>query len=118
MLKPGDVVTVEFPGVNGVKRRPAVVVSTELYHRTRPDIILGLLTSQTINTTLPSDHAVHDWQAAGLNKPSVFRTFLATMPATALTLIGQLSDSDLEAVQHCLQASLAVAQARMICHIP
>ena len=42
MLKPGDVVTVEFPGIGGVKRRPAVVVSTDQYHRTRPDIILGL----------------------------------------------------------------------------
>ncbi len=29
MLKPGDVVTVEFPGIDGVKRRPAVVVSTD-----------------------------------------------------------------------------------------
>lgn len=108
MLKPGDVVTVEFPGVEGVKRRPAVVVSSELYHRTRPDIILGLLTSQIINTSLPSDFVLRDWAAAGLNKPSVFRTFLATMPATAFTVIGHLSDSDWEAVQRCLQASLAV----------
>jgi len=109
MLKPGDVVTVKFPGVEGVKRRPGVVVSTELYHRTRPDIILGLLTSQVINTNLPSDHVIQDWQTAGLNKPSVFRAFLATMPATAFTVIGRLSDRDWEAVQRCLRASLAVA---------
>ncbi|HSN75955.1 MAG TPA: type II toxin-antitoxin system PemK/MazF family toxin [Anaerolineae bacterium] len=104
MLQPGDVVTVEFPGVEGIKRRPAVVVSTELYHRTRPDIILGLPTSQIPSISLPSDHVLRDWAAAGLNKPSAFCTFLATMPATAFTVIGRLSDSDWEAVQRCLQA--------------
>ena len=39
MVKPGDVVIVDFPGVTGIKRRPAVVVSTDTYHRTRPDTI-------------------------------------------------------------------------------
>jgi mRNA interferase MazF len=34
MLKPGDVVTVEFPGAQGIKRRPAVVVSSDVYHNT------------------------------------------------------------------------------------
>lgn len=108
MLTPGDVVTVEFPGIDGVKRRPAVVVSTDQYHRTRPDIILGLVTSQISNTPLPSDHVLQDWAAAGLSRPSMFRTFLATMPATAFTVIGHLTDGDWKAVQHCLQVSLAV----------
>lgn len=108
MLKPGDVVTVEFPGIDGVKRRPAVVVSTDQYQRTRPDIILGLVTSQISNTPLPSDYVLQDWAVAGLNKPSMFRTFLSTMPATACTVIGHLTDEDWEKVQRCLQASLAV----------
>lgn len=108
MLKPGDVVTVEFPGIDGAKRRPAVVVSTDQYHRTRPDMILGLVTSRISSNLLPSDHVLEDWAAAGLNKPSMFRTFLATMPATACTVIGHLTDDDWEEVQRCLQASLAV----------
>jgi mRNA interferase MazF len=29
----GDVVTVDFPGVTGVKRRPAVVLSSSDYHQ-------------------------------------------------------------------------------------
>ena len=45
----GDVVAVDFPGVNGIKRRPAVVLSSALYHANRPDIIVGLLTSKTGN---------------------------------------------------------------------
>jgi mRNA interferase MazF len=46
-FNPGDVVTVDFPGVTGVKRRPAVVLSSETYHSTRSDVIVGLITSQT-----------------------------------------------------------------------
>jgi hypothetical protein len=37
MPDPGDVVTVDFVGAIGTKRRPAVVVSSGLYHQHRPD---------------------------------------------------------------------------------
>jgi mRNA interferase MazF len=43
----GDLVTVDFPGVTGVKRRPAVILSSETYHSLRPDVIVGLITTQT-----------------------------------------------------------------------
>lgn len=36
-VKSGDVVTVDFPAVTGIKRRPAVVLSSETYHANRPD---------------------------------------------------------------------------------
>jgi mRNA-degrading endonuclease toxin of MazEF toxin-antitoxin module len=38
----GNVVIVDFPGVTGIKRRPAVVLSSNTYHATRPDVIIGL----------------------------------------------------------------------------
>ncbi|MCP4691529.1 MAG: type II toxin-antitoxin system PemK/MazF family toxin [Desulfobacterales bacterium] len=41
-------VVIDFPGVTGVKRRPAVVVSSHAYHASHPDVIVGLITSQTI----------------------------------------------------------------------
>jgi hypothetical protein len=37
-----DVVTVDFPGITGIKRRPALVLSSATYHAARPDIIIGL----------------------------------------------------------------------------
>ena len=43
-MKPGSVVVVNFPGATGIKRRPAIVVSTELYHTQRPDLILAVVT--------------------------------------------------------------------------
>ena len=108
-IRPGDVVTAEFPGVNGLKRRPAVIVSTATYQATRPDVILGLLTSQIAGVTQPSDYLLLDWQAAGLRKPSLFRTFLATLPAQAITVIGHLSEQDWKAIQACLRSALAVS---------
>ena len=45
-MKPGDVVVGAFPGADATKVRPAVVLSAELYHRHRPDVIVGLVTTQ------------------------------------------------------------------------
>jgi hypothetical protein len=65
MVKPGAVVTVDFPGAQGVKRRPALVVSTDIYHAARPDVVLAVITSQTRAATAPTDYVLQDWAAAG-----------------------------------------------------
>ncbi|MCL4301031.1 MAG: type II toxin-antitoxin system PemK/MazF family toxin [Anaerolineae bacterium] len=109
MIEPGDVVTVDFPGISGLKRRPAVVISTEMYHHTRPDVILGLLTSQTAKAAQPTDYTLQDWSSAGLRTSSAFRTFLATLPASSVTLVGHLSPRDWQGVQSCLKKALAVS---------
>ena len=49
IIQPGDLITVDFPSVTGVKRRPAIILSSNTYHALRPDIIIGLITSQTKN---------------------------------------------------------------------
>jgi mRNA interferase MazF len=109
MLKPGAVVTVDFPGATGTKRRPAVVVSTATYHSTRPDVILAVITSQTASATAPSDYLLRDWPAAGLHRASAFRSFLVTLPAAAVaSVVGQLSDRDWREVQSRLRGALAV----------
>lgn len=51
-LRPGDVVLLDYPGVKQTKRRPAVVLSSHLYHQHRPDVIAGLITSQVDVATL------------------------------------------------------------------
>src|SRR4051812_5936194 len=108
MLKPGAVVTIDFPGATGVKRRPAVVVSTSTYHSTRPDVILAVVTSQTASATAPSDYILQDWRAAGLHRPSAFRAFLVTLPAASVvSVVGQLTDRDWQEVQARLRAALA-----------
>lgn len=106
-FNPGDVVTVDFPGVTGVKRRPAVVLSSTTYHATRPDVIVGLITTQ--KTDLGStDYALQDWAAAGLRVASIFRSFLVTLPPSAnLVRIGHLSERDWKGVRACVKSALA-----------
>jgi len=61
---------VDFAGATGVKRRPVVVLSSDLYHQHRPDVVLGSLTSQIASATFPTDYILQDWSAAGLHQPS------------------------------------------------
>lgn len=96
----GDVVTLDFPGATGTKRRPAVVLSSDFYHAARPDVIVGLLTSQTSGAGATTDYVLRDWQAAGLRLPLAFRTFLATLPrAVVVSRIGALSQTDWQEVR-------------------
>lgn len=107
MFNAGDVVAIDFPGVTGVKRRPAVVLSSALYHESRPDIIVGLITSQTAAALGPTDYVLQDWVSAGLRVACAFRSFLATLPpSTHPVLIGRLSDRDWRGVLNCLKAAL------------
>jgi len=109
LLKPGDVVVVDFPGVMGIKRRPAVILSSDAYHSARPDVIVGLITSQGAGSIGSTDHALADWSAAGLRLPSMFRTFLVTVPRTAVYHVaGHLSDQDWLAVRAKLGIALAL----------
>ncbi|QSJ16752.1 type II toxin-antitoxin system PemK/MazF family toxin [Nostoc sp. UHCC 0702] len=79
---PGDVVTVDFPGVTGVKRRPAVVLSSVTYNTIRPDTIIGIITTQTVSLGI-TDYALQDWSVAGLRVASIFRSFIVTLPPSA-----------------------------------
>lgn len=104
---PGTLISVDFSGATGIKRRPAVVLSSTTYHAIRPDVIIGLITSQMkgLGTT---DYILQDWAAAGLRTESIFRSFIVTVPAsTNITKIGQLSERDWKAVRSCVKTALA-----------
>ena len=106
---PGDVVTVDFPGATGLERRPAVVVSSALYHAHRPDLVLGVLTSQIASATTPTDFLLQDWQAAGLNRPSAFRAYFGMVERGTVRIIGQLSEQDWPGVRSCLGSAFGLA---------
>jgi mRNA interferase MazF len=74
-----DVVTMEFRGAQTRTRRPAIVVSSAEYHHHRPDIVVGIVTTNVSAATTPTDHALRDWRAAGLRQPSAFRCYLNTV---------------------------------------
>jgi len=105
-FNPGDVVIVDFPGVKGIKRRPAVVVSSAKYHSIRPDVILGVITTQMKNLG-ETDYELQDWKQTGLRVASIFRSFIVTLPPTAnLVLIGNLSERDWKGVCACVKIAL------------
>ena len=102
-MKAGTVVTAEFQGVVGTKRRPAVVVSSEAYHRERLDAILAVVTGEINKSISSTDYLLQDWQAAGLKKPSAVRIFLFTLPQSKIIKIGELSEKDWTKVKTRLQ---------------
>jgi mRNA interferase MazF len=63
-LNAGDVLVGAFPGAATTKIRPAVVLSTEFYHRHRPDVIVGLITTQAPKELIPTDCELRDWTSS------------------------------------------------------
>ena len=108
MLEPGHVVVADFVGAMGVKRRPAVVVSSQFYHTHRPDLILAVLTTQAIVAPSPTDYALQDWTTAGLHQPSTFRAYFSMTTPVAVHVIGRLSERDWQAVQERLRLAIAI----------
>lgn len=105
-LRSGDVVVVDFPGVTGIKRRPAVVVSSDEYHRLRRDMIIGTLTSQIPAGIGKFDWILGDWQSVGLHQPTAFKAFLVTLPVSAARKIGRLSSADWKEIQNRLALAI------------
>src|SRR5687768_5365116 len=101
----GDVVTVDFVGARGIKRRPAVVLSSTAYHAQRPDVILGVLTTNIASATASTDYALQDWASAGLRAPTAFRAYFGMAEQASIRHIGKLSDRDREQVQERVRLS-------------
>lgn len=105
----GDIVLVPFPFTDQstVKRRPAVVISSQAYHRARPDIVIMAVTSQQPQTLSVVEAQILDWRGAGLLKPSVLKPVVTTIdPALIQKKLGQLTPVD--------QALLRQALAQII----
>lgn len=106
----GDVIPVPFPFTDQStsKRRPAVVVSSDAYHRERPDLVILAVTSQARPATGFGEAVVVRWRDAGLLRPSVLKPVLATIaPGLVLRKLGRLADEDRAALRNPLREILA-----------
>ena len=102
----GDVIVVPFPFTDqtATKKRPAVVVSSESYHRERPDMILMAITGRVRPAPTGGDAIVVHWQVAGLLKPSVIKPLFTTIETSlVLRQLCKLHADD----QACLRQVLA-----------
>lgn len=101
-----DLVVVPFPFSDGTsrKKRPAVVISPDLYQQSRPDIILLAITSRIRNPLGYGEAVIQAWQQAGLLKPSVFKPLLFSLEQSQVLMrLGSLTHADEEQLKAVLQ---------------
>lgn len=104
----GDVIAVpcDYSDLTGGKVRPAVIVSSEAYNLTRPDVVAAGISSQVAKAG-PYDHLLADWAAAGLRYPSLVRGRLLTIEQRLIRRsVGRLSASDMASFEEKLAAFL------------
>lgn len=104
----GDVVLVPFGFTNQsqTKWRPAVVVSGDGYNQ-GPDVVIASITSNLQALPHQGDHPLGGWKAAGLLKPSLVQTKLATVEASLVgRKLGRLTPTDMVEVARGLRKAL------------
>ena len=107
----GDVVLVSFMFSDeaGARRRPAVIVSSDVYHQGRQEVIIAAVTSRT-DRVLIGDHLIEDWEEAGLLFPSVVTGIIRTIKQGMITRkLGIMPQVDVEAVDDNLRAALSLS---------
>lgn len=104
----GDIVLVNFvfADESGVKRRPAVIVSSDAYNNGRDEAIIAAVTSRT-DRVLVGDHLIADWQGAGLLSPSVATGIIRTIKQSIIgRKLGSMTISDMAAIDSRLRLIL------------
>jgi mRNA interferase MazF len=104
----GDVVLVEFvfSDESGRKQRPALVVSSDAYHRARQGVVISAIPSN-VTRRLFGEHVLADWQVAGLLFPSTATGILRTIKHSMVRRrLGSLAQPDLDAFSGALRRSL------------
>ena len=107
----GDVVLVNFlfSDENGVKQRPALLLSADGYYRGRQEVIVAAITSN-VNRLLVGDYKLRVWHESGLLYPSVVTGIIRTVKQTMITRkLGVISVTDLRAVKRKLQETFLLA---------
>jgi mRNA interferase MazF len=106
-----DIISVPFPFVEGhaTKRRPALVVSTDAFHRAHCACFGAMITTaRHMEDLRPDDIEIADLGAAGLPRPCVIRAArLATFEwGPQIRRVGALHRRERHTVETPLQRSL------------
>jgi len=111
IFKAFDIIAVPFPFTDrdAAKRRPALVISNELFNNQHDQLVLAMITTTTNNVWL-SDVPLNYWQEAGLKVACHFRLKLFTLDQNmVLKTIGHLSSQDIKSVQAILAKYVEVS---------
>jgi len=71
-----------------------------------PDVVVGVITTQTPIPLAPIDCELLDWKREELRAISYFRLFPVTLPQREVRVIGRLSDNDWASVRTCFKVGL------------
>ena len=104
------VVEVPFSNHSGAKPRPALIVSTEEFHHSLPDVMACPISSQPRYYRRPGqgDCPIREWQAVGLRHPSTVRVskLLPVDKRIIRRVLGRLSRQDFARVEAVLRQAL------------
>jgi len=102
----GDVILVPFPFSyqTTTKKRPAIVVSSDLYNSTSQDGVIMAITGQIRGHIGVGEFLIEDWQGAGLLRPSAVKSAISTIEQRLVVkLLGRLSSKDLSTLEKALK---------------
>ncbi|MBU4346651.1 MAG: type II toxin-antitoxin system PemK/MazF family toxin [Candidatus Omnitrophica bacterium] len=100
-----DVVLVDFgfSEETGSKKRPALVISSDNYHKSRREVVVLAITSN-IRRVLFGDTKIDRWKEAGLLYPSLITGIIRTIKDNMIIRkLGTLSQQDFQKVQETLR---------------
>ncbi len=101
-----DVVVVKFPFASSTKykARPAVIISSDKYNTNKRNTLLIMAISSSQENKLDFETDVEYWKDAGLLKPSIFKSAIATIEKEyIITKIGSLSDNDIKQLENMIK---------------
>jgi mRNA interferase MazF len=103
----GEVVLVPFTDQTGIKKRPAVIVSSAEYQGQRRDLVIMAITSQIRPHPAFAEFTMTDWRKAGLLVPSAVKPVLTTIEKRLiLKKLGQFQRADVQSLRASISAIL------------
>lgn len=106
--KQQDIVLVDFGFSEGIgsKKRPALIISSDNYHKNRQEAIMVAITGN-IERILFGDTKIEGWKEAGLLYPSLVTGIIRTIKGNMIIRrLGTLSKPDFQKVQKNLKRSM------------
>ncbi|MBF2058015.1 MAG: type II toxin-antitoxin system PemK/MazF family toxin [Cyanobacterium sp. T60_A2020_053] len=102
----GNILLLPFPFTDQstTKKRPAVVISSDIYNQQKPDIIIIAVTSKTNTPLTEGELSIIKFREAGLLKPSIIKPVVTTIDKNlVIKKLGDLQIEDCGNLQNLIQ---------------
>lgn len=110
-FKRGDIVLVPFPfsDQTAIKKRPAVIISSDNHNNSSLDVVIMAVTSKVEKYSNTGDCHINDYKSAGLLKPSSIKPAISTIEQSLIIKkLGKLSSFDINTMDRTLRELLSL----------